>query len=1755
MNKLARIALIGTALGVLPVLAQDSGEDEGGFLERLIEDKLSSDEMTVRVRGLDGALSSKATIDQIEISDPKGVWLTINNAELDWRRTALLRGRLDITSLSAGEILLPRLPEAKPKTEMPNVEAEPFSLPDLPVAIEIDEIEAARVALGAPVAKQDVELSLSGAARLVDGDGAVQITSERIDGKGGSFNVDVSYESASRDLSVDVALNEPAGGWIGTILNLPGNPSLNVEIAGEGPLSDFTATLDLDTDGTPRLDGQVALKDVDGASTFAVDLGGDVTALFLPSYRPFFGDNIQLKANGQRGPDGSVRLDQLDLEAEAMTLAGEVVIGADRVPDLIDITGRIAADDGPVLLPVGTNLRVNELTLDVQYDTTKGEDWTGLIEINGFDQPDLGIDRIALDGSGIIANTANALAVTAGFDFDAEGLSLADGGLEDALGNSLTGRIDLDYETGAPVTLSTLRLKGAGFDLDGTGGLDPDGDGLPVSFTGQVSAADLSIFTALAGRPLSGAARLSLDASARVLARTFDVTLSGQTGDLTINIPKLDPLLGGDSDLALSAWRDETGLVVPVLRFDNAAVTLDGAADLTSEGGTASLDLRIDDLGRVDEALTGPAIATLSANRPEDVWDIVLRANAAGTAIRGEANLSELDEDSPLARFDLTATAEDLGRFSGIAGRDLGGTFDIEAKGGARLNLQSIDATLTGSLNNLALGQRELDRLLTGQTALDAEVFRAGGVIRVPELSLENPQIEVTGTADVRPGDSTAKARVLLADLSKIVPDMTGPARLTLDAREDGKGWVIDLDGDGAGARIVADATVTELDAVPLFDGTARISADRLSAFDDLARRPLGGSFDVSFDGQARADLSRAEAEISGTATDIAIGQAQIDRLLGGRTDIALSADKSGDRINARQVRITNPQVTLTGDGQYGGETPGQAGANITFAELSQIVPAMSGPAEITLTAEEQDKDWQIVLDGDGAGSAIRAEVAVSDLDTTPLVNGSGTLSVADLSVYSELAKRDLGGAVDVRFDGRARTDLSRAGVDLSGTLQSLRIDQPEADRLLRGATTLALKATKSEDVHRVTELTLNNAQITLDGNGSYGGGDPGAVELTARMPELGAVLPEMRGPANLRLVAEETGRDWQLSLDADGAGSTVDVLGQVSDLTRRPSFDGRASLRSADLSRFNRIARRSLAGSLNADVVGLLRFDASRFDVTADVTGQGLRVGIPQADKLLAGGATELRVDAARDAASAPIRVRSFRLDSPGLDATASGTVLGGGANLTLDARLADLGQFVPKLSGPLSAAGRVRQSGQTINLDLGLQGPEGITAQIGGSVAQNFARAGLTATGTAPLRLVNPFLGNRSLAGDARYDLRLNGPLDLDALAGTVQLADVRYVDPKLSLVLNDISGSGQISGGRITVDLTANKQEGGRLRASGPIGLTSPFNAGLSLNADELVFEDPRLYRTTLTGNLQVDGPLRGGARIGGALTLGETNLRVPSTGLGVTGPIPEGMVHVGEPADVRRTREYAGIIKREERAARGGGPVYPLDITLSAPNRVFIRGRGLDAEMGGDLTIGGTTRNVVPSGQFSLIRGRLDILGQRITMDEGSVTLQGDFIPVIRLVARTETDDVTIRVDVDGVATEPEISFGSEPELPEDEVLARLLFGKSISNISALQAAQLASAVATLAGKGGEGVISKLRGKTGLDDLDVTTDSEGNVGVTAGKYVAENVYTDVSVGASGEAEASINLDLTPDITVRGSAANDGEAKLGIFFERDY
>lgn len=685
---------------------------------------------------------------------------------------------------------------------------------------------------------------------------------------------------------------------------------------------------------------------------------------------------------------------------------------------------------------------------------------------------------------------------------------------------------------------------------------------------------------------------------------------------------------------------------------------------------------------------------------------------------------------------------------------------------------------------------------------------------------------------------------------------------------------------------------------------------------------------------------------------------------------------------------------------------------------------------------------------------------------------------------------------------------------------------------------------------------------------------------------------------------------------DMNVTAGNLSAEGEVSvgleDSTLPVTFDLTAQI--ADLSRFSALSGQTLSGALNADLNGRAEALSGAFDISLTGSAQDLRADPVLPPELLV-GETRLDLEASRDgtgtrienltlvgtqiavqvagdvssdggalaatgrledvglfteALSGPAAITAevtsaaqgwdidATLDGPqGIDAEVTGLVglPDGGIDVNATARLTDLGVFTTALRGPASVTADIVSAAQGFDVDADLRGPGGIAAGANGLVGLPDGRVDLSTSGTAPLQLVNRFIAPRSVRGQLGFDLAMRGAPGLNTLSGQLTTTGARVVSPAEQFVLENVSLNANLSGGRISLGGNGTVSTGGQVGLTGTVDVGGPgIPGGLDITLDGVRLSDPTLYDIVIgRGAISVTGPLASFPRVAGQIDLGPSEIRVPETGLGSAPPIPD-IQHVGETADERRTRAAAGLLARQ--SGSGGGGAVGLDMTINAPGRIFLRGRGIDAEFGGAIRVGGTSAALIPSGQFELIRGRIAILGTRLDLTEGTATLQGDFDPFLRLSAESRTEGYLVTITVEGPASAPEILLSSDPFLPEDEILAQLLFGRSVSALFPVQLLQLADAASSLAGGSSDGgVLSNLRDGLGLDDLDLQTDEEGNAAVRAGRYLSDNVYTDVTVGAEGESELSLNIDLTPDITARGSFSSDGSSGVGVFFERDY
>jgi autotransporter translocation and assembly factor TamB len=244
---------------------------------------------------------------------------------------------------------------------------------------------------------------------------------------------------------------------------------------------------------------------------------------------------------------------------------------------------------------------------------------------------------------------------------------------------------------------------------------------------------------------------------------------------------------------------------------------------------------------------------------------------------------------------------------------------------------------------------------------------------------------------------------------------------------------------------------------------------------------------------------------------------------------------------------------------------------------------------------------------------------------------------------------------------------------------------------------------------------------------------------------------------------------------------------------------------------------------------------------------------------------------------------------------------------------------------------------------------------------------------------------------------------------------------------------------------------------------------------------------------------------------------------------------------------------------------------LNVTLDAPQQVFVRGRGLDVELGGTIHIRGTAAQPQPDGGLHLRRGTLSVVGQTLTFTDGDIDFTGASItdPNIKLVATSTNNNITATLTVSGSASDPKITLTSVPELPQDEILAQLLFHQGVGSLSPFQVAEIAAGLAELSGVAGSGSdpLGSLRNTLGLDRLSVGSGSTGSPTLEAGRYLAPGVYLGAQQSATGNGtQASVQIDIakglklettagTGTASATGAASDGNAASVGLKYQFEY
>ncbi|WP_245504497.1 translocation/assembly module TamB domain-containing protein [Aquabacter spiritensis] len=1226
--------------------------------------------------------------------------------------------------------------------------------------------------------------------------------------------------------------------------------------------------------------------------------------------------------------------------------------------------------------------------------------------------------------------------------------------------------------------------------------------------------------------------------------RQLDVDLTGHEppGGVLARLARLEGLPAIDASIkgsgTLDDWRGTLAASAGV------GIHLDGTAAIAASGDAHVVTLALN--GAVAPALP-EALAPLFEGE---------------TALRAEAQIG-FDLALDLRRFVLTAagaSVEASGSLTAARVADL--AFAVTLGDAARFSALAPDVTWAEArLSGTLRGTQDAPVLAAMVTARDvAGHGYAAGTLQATAATAPAPagplDLSATVTADRLSARDPGVAQALGTSGTVSVRGIWQQgAEPTLTQAE---------------ARLAAlDVTFAGRASQSAIRGTLDVTRLDLAAFAPLAGRPLKGIVAV------KADVTRTGADgaialaMTGTSQGLSTGEPALDGVAGGDASFSggLSYGPDGS-LAVRDLKAAAPGATLAVDGRIDPATANLKGI-LDLPDLKRLDPRLEGAARAQATFSGRlsalDVAGQVAVPhGAAMGRPIRdlaLDFTASDLTgrlgATARLSGmvgekpakgsarlttaaDGTRAISDLDFAIGSAR--LTGNLSAAPTGRLAGSLAFSAANLSD-IAPLVLDElagrAEGTVILTEqgrAQSIAVKARLTDVVAAGQSVAAAQLDFAIT--------DPRSAAAVSGTVEATGIAAGATTVERLRLVAAPADGATRLTLDATAQGAAITATGRAVTVGDAPSF------RLETL----RVTRQGVAVALSAPATITYRDGTAILDRLALTAGGGT---------ITLQGRIGQTIEATLDARGLPLSLADLAQPGLGLSGTLAATARitgtptapNGRYDVTVtrltsaDIARAGAGPFDIRVNGNL-ADGRA-------GVNAAVSGPALSGVAITGSVPVSGGALDLAARGTISLAIANAVLATSGAraSGNAGLDVTVRGTLDAPRVGGTIRITNGRFEDAPNGVTIERIEAVFTGTDQTVTISsFRAGTPNGGTIQASGSVALdpAGGFPGRIEVTLTNATLVNSELIRFVTDGRATISGPFATRPTIAGRIDVRSLDIHLPDR-------LPGGSAanlnvrHVNLPPGVNPATPRA---RREGGARSAGAFVATLDLTVSAPNRIFVRGMGMDAELGGTLQVRGTSAEPVTDGGFQMLRGRLDILGRRLDFTRGRLTFNGSTDPDLDFIAESAAGDVTARILITGKASQPEVAFSSTPTLPQDEVVARLLFGRSTAQLGAGQALQVAQAVATLSGAG-QATLGNLRRSLGLDTLDVGLNSAGTGGqIGLGRRLNDNISLGVRQGTtSGSTQATIDIDLGNNIRLQGATGADGGTSVGIGAQWDY
>jgi translocation and assembly module TamB len=854
---------------------------------------------------------------------------------------------------------------------------------------------------------------------------------------------------------------------------------------------------------------------------------------------------------------------------------------------------------------------------------------------------------------------------------------------------------------------------------------------------------------------------------------------------------------------------------------------------------------------------------------------------------------------------------------------------------------------------------------------------------------------------------------------------------------------------------------------------------------------------------------------------------AELDRLLGTTPRLQLAGDLDGGRIAVEQGVLTGAAGTASARGLIEPEGRLRLALNWNARGPFGVGPvaidgAMTGDGALTGTLAQPRADLTAKFGSIAAGplTLTQADLALSFRRGTDSSDGRIVITAGSNYGPARAAGNFFLGGNRVRL---TEVDLNAGGVTAQGSI-SLASNTPSSADLTFTARPGAFLASGTADGRiRLTEgagsetaiLDVSGRNVRFSGSG-----------YVIRTLELNGRGTLARLPFTL---VADVGGDTPVSFDGSGVYArngpaqsvTLSGSGSVRDVdfsTRNPAV--------VALSGDGRVARVDLSVG-GGVLLGELRQDSEAAVIQADLTSVELGSIAPDLRGRVT-GRVSLRGEGDDLSGSANVTLAQLRsIDAPrglSVDGAVNATLVNNTLRIRANAAGTDAVQATADLTLPVEAT----------------------AAPLRLAIVRNRPMSGEIVVRGQIQPIWDVFFGGeRTLAGQVDGRALLNGTLAAPLLTGRLNLSEGRFRDNGVGLVLDDVTLASRFDDTTALIQtFTATDGAGGTVSGDGRIGLREGSGSNFELALTRFRIIDNDIAEARASGPLTVVRAADGNIQLAGAITIDEAQIEAnPPGSNGIVG------------MDVVEINRPGGDPPQDEEAGPSRGPQVGLDIQLrSRGGNVRVAGRGLNVLLNVNARVGGTVAQPILGGNASIVRGDYDFAGKRFVFDDrGSIALSTDPGRIrLNLSAVREDPALTATIRVTGTAARPDIVLTSTPALPQDEILSQVLFGRSASQLSPFEAAQLAAGVASLAGGGGFDVIGNLRELAGLDRLSFGGEASA-LTVAGGRYITDDVYLEIIGGGEGGAAVNVEWQVRRNLAISSEFGGQGDATLSIRWRR--